>query len=89
MPNGAGEKAGADQAGVVEWSDLVRRKTNTLILENTYRKLPRLVPPHSACTPLSDPSIDLSVAPLGVIILVDSSRMLAIVFELSPPGMVA
>ena len=71
-----------------ESTNLVRRQTNTLILENTYRKLLRLFPLHLACPPFSKPSLDSSVAPLGVVILVDSSRMLAIVFEL-PPRMAA
>ena len=35
---------------------------------------------------LSEPSLGLNVVPLGLVLLVDASRMLAIVFELSPPG---
>ena len=50
-----------------------------------YSGLPRLVPPHSAYLSLSGPSLGLSVAPLGTVLIVDASRMLAIVFELSPP----
>ena len=36
--------------------------------------------------PLFEPSLGLSAVPLGLVLLVDASRMLAIVFELPPPG---
>lgn len=35
--------------------------------------------------PLFEPSLGLSAVPLGLVLLVDASRMLAIVFELPPP----
>ena len=42
-------------------------------------------PPSLGLPPLSKSSLDLSVVPLGIVLLVDASRMLAIMFELSPP----
>ena len=48
-----------------------------------YRRLPRLAP-SLGLSPLSEPSLGLSVAPLDIVLLVDVSRMLAIVFELPP-----
>ena len=36
--------------------------------------------------PLFELSLGLSAVPLGLVLLVDASRMLAIVFELPPPG---
>ena len=41
-------------------------------------------PSHSACPPLSEPSISLSVVPLGLILIVDSGIMLAIMVEFLP-----
>ena len=49
---------------------LLSRKANTA----TYHDLPS----HSACPPLFQPSIALRVFPLGVVLIVDASRMLAI-----------
>ena len=40
--------------------------------------------PSLGLPPLSEPSLGLSVAPIGIVLLVDVSRMLAIVFELPP-----
>ena len=51
-----------------------------------YSGVPRLVPPNLACPPLFELSLGLSAVPLGLVLLVDASRMLAIVFELPPPG---
>ena len=42
-------------------------------------------PPSLGLSPLSQPSLGLSVVPLGFILLLDNSIMLAIVYE-SPPG---
>lgn len=39
--------------------------------------------------PLFELSLGLSAVPLGLVLLVDASRMLAIVFELPPPRMSA
>ena len=42
-------------------------------------------PPNAACPPLFQPSLALRVVPLGLILLVDASIMLANIIELSPP----
>ena len=41
-------------------------------------------PPSIGLSPLSDHSLGLSVVPVGLVLLVDARKMLAIVFEFPP-----
>ena len=56
---------------------LQSKGTVQLQTASVYRKLPRLVPPPLSVSLLPEPSLALRVVPLGIVLLLDASRIVA------------